>query len=267
MKKFVIILGMVFWIFTFVGCNLGGNGYDLLGTVPLNKKNGSQNAVSDYVTITVVAELKAGHTVAVRDSFNEETLSGGQCIKVRVDDQGSLVVSVRQNNIVSQLCSSIDEDKNNNCKGNYNVVYKGTDPQTGASKLALELADRNENKDCIALWSADDIYTITVVTDLGNKTMRVQNNKNAKTLRAKKGSCLKLTGDDFGGHLQIDVGEGDYNRRVLCRGDSVVNECNKTNYEINVLGQPPEPDHLVLNPGVEYNNSESCVWFNENSVR
>ena len=268
MKNLTFILGMVFWVLTFfVGCT---NNQKPLKTINTEReREGEGKLILDYRTITVFSVLQDGHTVTVQSEHNEGTLSGaGQCIRVRSNDQ-NLVISVKkQDHTVSLLCSNADENKNNDCKGNYAVYYENS--QTG--KLILESTDRrNESKNCIALWPEDEIYTITMVSNLGNRTVKVQNNRKTKTLK-EKGSCLKLIDDDFW-KFQIDVGEGNHDRQILCAGgedeiNSDINSCEEArSYEISLFGQLPEPDLVVLNPVSGYNDGDNCEWFNEDNLR
>ena len=248
MKKIVIILSMICLALYFVGCSAGkGSGDDdLKGTTD----TGTDNSETEYITVTVVANLEAGHTVKVQTGglADEKSLSNGQCVNVR--DLEKLVISVEQGNEVSQLCSNIDDNENNNCKGNYNIIYKIADSKTGSNKLALESTDRNESEDCMELFP---VYTITLKSELSGRTVKVYNDDKARTLQAKD-SCLKLTNKDFSS-FQIDVGQGDENRQVMC------DECKENNYEISLHGQPPTPDEVILSSETEYNKSKSCEWF------
>lgn len=272
MRKFILILSMVFWALTFVSC--GGD-----------KADGDQEARGEsreeetqckggekYTTLTVKANLESGYSIKVEGTKGvayDVTLSTGQCVKIGCAK--GVVVSVEQNNKFTQLCSNKDEDKDNHCKGSYDVIYKVADPQAGTNKLALEpLVVPNESKECVVLLPEDEVYTITVIADLGGQTVKVQDEKKSKILK-EKGSCLKLKAEDFF-NLQVDLGEGEENRYLLCsnKKGAIAKKCgggehsdDETNMEIALHGQPPNPDAVVLNVDTEYNNSESCEWLNE----
>lgn len=258
MKKIIIILSLIFLAFTFVACNLNSSSSDPKNgasdgtTGDVGKTDGDDKDENEYITVTVEAVLKANYTVKVQaGSLDEKSLSSGNCVNVR--DVERLVISAEQDNVVSHLCSNIDDDENNNCEGSYNVIYTLADSKIGANKLTLESVDRNESEDCKELFP---VYTITMKSGLADKTLKVYNDDKAKTLQVE-GSCLKLTQDDFSG-LQIDEGVGDENRRVLCESG----RCAEDNYEISLYGQPPAPNSVIFNSGAEYNKSKSCEWFN-----
>ena len=261
MKKLVLILGMIFTMCGFISCNFSSNDND-------RAEEGTTNEL-EPITITAVADLKANHKIKIQTAGEDDTfLSKGQCVRIDGEAQRTLVVSsVEQVGVTSQLCSNIDDDNSNNCEGSYNIVYKTAGSETGANKLALESTDRNESKECIKL---PPVYTITLAADIGNRTIKVQSASKAKTLKGKWG-CLKLKSFDFN-DLQIDVGEGDDNRQVLCSnksgtvsvpcGEETLFEAN--NIEISLFGRPPTPDAVKLNnKEVEYNDSENCQWFDK----
>ena len=258
MRKFILILSMVSAALIFVSCTPKDGNEDASGA-DRDKETAVKN-FSEYTTITVVADLKTGHTIKVQSSYDEKSLSSGQCVNVRGTETKRLVISVEQNNVVSQLCSNIDENENNNCKGNYNIIYKLADSQTGANKLTLKSADRNESEDCTELFP---VYTLTLGKGLGNKTVKVQTDEKAKNLTAE-GSCLKLVQGDFLS-LQVDVGEGDDNRKVLCSNSKEESslKCSENNYTVHLYGVPPIPNDVVLSPA-DYNKSKNCEWFNGN---
>ena len=185
MRKFIAILSMAFLILAVVaGCSKEGTP----GATPGEK--GTTNSEHDTpTTITIVAGLKSGYAVDVKSGSISQSLSTGQCLKVR--HQRELVVSVKRGAIISQLCGNIDEDKTNDCKGSYNIVYKVSNPKTGSDKLALESTTYNKSTECIPLFPEDEVYTITLVEDFGRITVRVQHEEKAKILRGK-GSCFKI---------------------------------------------------------------------------
>lgn len=272
MKKFIIILSMVFWAMAFVSCAGNNTGED-----PESGESGKEETQCKgeerYTTLTVKANLESGYSIKVEGTEGlvyDVSLSTGQCVKIGCAE--GVVVSIEKaGGVFSQLCSNKDDDKDNNCKGSYDVVYKVADPQTGTNKLALEsLVVPNESKECVALLPEDEVYTITLAVDLGNRTVKVQNKKKSKTLKGK-GSCLKLKEKDFW-DLQVDLGEGDENRHLLCsnKEGAVAKRCgagdenkDETNFEVALRGQPPNHNAVVLNVDTEYNNSESCEWLSE----
>lgn len=272
MKRIMFILGMVFIMCGFfVGCKESSPNVDSIREL----REGVSPDKLEPITITLTSVLRSNHKVKIQSGYEEDVLlSTGQCVRIEGTTQEKLVVSTEQDNVTSQLCSNIDDDKNNDCKGSYNVFYKPADSKTGANKLALESTDRNESERCIMF---PPVYTITLVSDLGTRTVKVQNKKMTKTLK-EKGSCVKLKIYDFF-DLQIDVGEGDENRKILCSdrkqaGDEVVSaQCYKEeeeedyfNIEIGISGVPPVPSAVKLNKEVEYNHSKNCKWFNDKNA-
>ncbi len=255
---------MVFLTFTFVACGFfsgspdKGNGEKggITAGVKGDNIDGDDNGETGYITVTVEAILKANYVVKVQTgSLDGKSLSSGSCVNVRNVEQ--LAISAEQDNVVSHLCSNVDDDESNNCKGSYNVIYTLADSKIGANKLTLESVDRNESEDCTELFP---VYTITMKSGLGDKTVKVYNDDKAKTLQVKD-SCLKLTAGDFSG-LQIDEGVGNDNRRIICESG----RCDEDNYEISLFGQPPTPNRVIFSSGAEYNKSKSCEWFDVYSV-
>lgn len=230
-----------------------------------NEDKKTQN--TEYITITLKTKIKANEPILVGYEIKEVSLryiekdvrEEEECLIVRNIDKLFIGVDkslAREPSQYKYLCSNIDKNEDNNCKGSYNIVSK-------ANELALESTRLNESVACREFYP---VVTITLKED-NKKKVEIKYRRYSSATRTfhleSKGSCVKL------GSFDVDaislVGEGSF--KSFCgfesgRNCSDYGEYYKKdqNFGLEVVKKEgsSNPDDIELKI-TEYNPSKNCV--------
>ena len=247
--------------------------------LPVLEKIPKYSRWSKITQIQLPEKLPASTFISIGNSFDlGRFYYAGDCVHLM--DLGSLSIAVKSYYEDSySLCDNTDENTDNDCKGNYNLIYdfvssseaetltEGEIKLEKQTKLKLESRGLDKSKSCLNHFP---IYTVRVNVDIvEGYAVKVQNKFTTKKL-TKLGQCIKLIDEDFE-KLQIVLEKNDKVSDLLC-GDSK-NPCgNKINYTItssstdsvladSVLADSVKSADVSFSLATSLSKSENCQWL------